>query len=144
MFLSSLSIAISVFYPIWIVSINRTGKELSKYLIPIGWIISLVWAGVWTAYRSVFGDSLQFQVPWTTLVPTALLMASLCKVWLVLKKQRSQQGELKRLRKVVVRGILLIPSLGLIFLSFLALQLYGAPKEMNSYEQNILAFLFIL
>ena len=56
MFLSSLSVAISVFYTIWIVSINHTAKKLSIFLIPIGWIVSLLLAAAWTAYRSINGD----------------------------------------------------------------------------------------
>ena len=35
-FISSLSIAILVFYSIWIVSIKNTARKLYKYLIPIG------------------------------------------------------------------------------------------------------------
>ena len=161
-FLSSLSIAISVFYAIWIVSINRTAKKLSIFLIPIGWGVSLVWAAAWTTYRSItgdfsmlycfFSDKTNFEFPWVILAPmiaillinTALLIASLFKVWLVLRKQSSQQGELKRLRKVVISGILLIPALGLPFITLLVIQMYEAPEGINKLELNILAFICIM
>ena len=148
-------------YTIWIVSITRNAKKLSIFLIPIGWVVSLLWAGVWTPghflnskswmYGCFFSFNSQFQIPWETLGPmiaillinTALLIASLFKVWLVLRKQSSQQGELKRLRKVVISGILLIPALGLPFISFLVIRLYEAPDGINKLEQNVLAFLSI-
>ena len=159
LFLSSLSIAISVFYAIWIVSFNHTAKKLSILLIPIGWGVSFIWAVAWTAYHSVDGDSsmlfclykyqTNFDYPWTVLGPviaiilinTALLIASLFKVWLVLRKQSSQQGELKRLRKVVISGILLIPALGLPFIILLVNQLYEAPDGVNKGRDNFLVWL---
>ena len=42
-FIPSLSIAILIFYSIWIVSIKCTARKLYKYLIPIGWCISFFW-----------------------------------------------------------------------------------------------------
>ena len=142
-FLSSLSIAISVFYSIWIVSINRTAKKLSKYLIPIGWIVSIIILGVWGFVDGLAGGSLiicvspgniWFWFDWLILViiivilliKITLLIASLFKVRSMLRKQSSQQGELKRLRKVVINGILLIPGLGLSILAFIGLLSYAA------------------
>ena len=81
------------------------------------------------------------------LIDTALLIVSLCKVWLALKKQSSQEGELKRLRKVVISGILLIPPMGLAFLplSFFAIYLYKPTEELiPEFEQSVLAFLVVL
>ena len=39
-FISSLPIAILVFYSIWIVKIKHTARKLSKYMIPVGWSVS--------------------------------------------------------------------------------------------------------
>ena len=158
--LSSLSIAIVMFYTIWIVSINRTANKLSIFLIPIGWAVSLIWAVSWTICRSshpppiecYFSSSSKLEMPLEALVPMivillvniALLLASLFRIWLVLRKQSSQHGELKRLRKVAISGILLIPALGLPFLSFIAFRLYDAPEGTNKGEQNIIAFLVII
>ena len=78
------------------------------------------------------------------LINTALLIASLFKVWLVLGKQSSQQGELRRLRKVVISGILLIPALGLPFISFLVIRLYAAPEGTNRAELNVFALMITI
>ena len=163
-FLSSLSIAIVVFYSIWIVSINHTARKLSKYFIPIGWGVSLLWAAGWTSirhfvlvrdssmYYCFYTSGLKLEIDFSFLCPmiaillinTALLLASLVKVWLVLRKQSGQEGELKRLRKVIVSGILLVPALGLPFISVIAILIYEAPAGTNRNEQNILTFLIII
>ena len=160
-FLSSLSIAISVFYSVWIVSINRTGKKLSKYLIPIGWIVSLLLSGVWALVGYFRGEDsiicitsnrIFLRFDWPILVPmiailltnTALLIASLFKVWLVLRKQSSQQGELKRLRKVVISGILLMPALGLPFIALLCLLLYIVNYQEFDLNKDFLPFIIII
>ena len=139
---------------IWIVSIKHTTKKLSKYLIPIGWGVSLLWALLWTIIRSINGDpsilivlfstGVNFGIPWSSfgpmaaiiLINIALLIASLFKVWLAIGIQSSQQGELKSLRKVVISGILLIPALGLPFLSLI-------PLQFKWDEHKILAFLIV-
>ena len=160
-FVSSLSIAIVVFYSTWIVNINHTARKLSFFLIPIGWGVSLLWALACASYEYIKGysfdiqcrvpDNLRFQLPWTSLAPviviilinTALLILSLGKVWLVLRKH-SQKGELKRLYRVVNSGILLIPALGIPFISLIVIQLYEAPEGVDKTENNELAFLIIL
>ena len=160
-FLSCLSVAISVFYSIWIVSINRTAWKLSIFLIPIGWAVSLVLSGVWAlvghfsegvSIDCLSSNRIFLRIDWPIIGPmivillmnTALLIASLFKVWLVLRKQSSQQGELKRLRKVVVSGILLIPALGLPFISLLILLLYIALNEEFDLNKDFLAFIIII
>ena len=143
-FLSCLSVAISVFYTIRIVSINRTAKKLSKYLIPIGWGVSVIWSVPWTLLD--FGV---FKLLWLSFVPMVvillfnitLLIASLIKVWLALRKQSSQQGELKRLRKVVKSGILLISAMILPFLAFVAIRLCISIDKGSDLDNNILAYL---
>ena len=160
-FLSSLSIAIVVFYSIWIVSINRTAEKLSIFLIPIGWVASLISPGIWAlvghysgedAIFCVYSNNIFFRFDWPILTPifvillinTALLIVSLFKVWLVLRKQSSQQGELKRLRKVVISGILLIPALGLPFISLLCLLSYAALNKKFDLNRDFLAFIIIM
>ena len=44
-FISSLSIALLVFYSIWIVNIKHTARKLSKYMIPM--VGRYPWFGVW-------------------------------------------------------------------------------------------------
>ena len=143
-FLSSLSIAIVVFYTIWVVSINHTARKLYKYLIPIGWCVSLVWAVAWVvydkfteAYRENLRNSCFFShnlffsnsasVVLSTvilLVNAILLVLSLVRIWIVLKRQNRQEGEFRRLRRVAIGGILLIPALGLTYISIIALQIF--------------------
>ena len=137
-FVSSLSIAILVFYSIWIVSIKHTARKLYKYLIPIGWSVSFFWAIVWLVSDIlqistcespskkcplIFSSGLlggwKFLAPMIgiLLINTVLLILSLIKIRFALKRRSSYEGEFKRLRKVAIGGILLIPALGLPFIS---------------------------
>ena len=169
-FISSLSIAIAVFYTIWIVSIRHTARKLYKYLIPIGWGVSLLWSAASVLYNILifkpsdynpcflFNRNRNFEIGWSFLGPmivillinTLLLILSLVKIWLVLRKQNTQEGELKRLRRVAIGGILLVPALGFPFISVIALQLYDAfnydtaTLNISSVQKNIIAFLIIL
>ena len=142
-FVSSLSIAILVFYSIWIVSIQHTARKLYKYLIPIGWCISFFWAVAWLVYdiRQDPCDSqskkctllydTNFRIGWAFIAPMTgillinivLLILSLIKIWFALKRQSSYEGEFKRLRKVAIGGIFLIPALGLSFISVLVISI---------------------
>ena len=160
-FLSSLSIAIVVFYSVWIVSSNRTAKKLSKYLIPIGWVVSLLLPGIWALVGYFRGEDsiicitsnrIFLRFDWPILVPmiaillinTALLIASLFKVWLVLRKQSSQQGELKRLRKVAISGILLMPALGLPSIALFSLLLHITLNKELGINREFFAFIIII
>ena len=151
-FLSSLSIAIVVFYSIWIVSIKHTARKLYKFLIPIGWFISLLWASMTIVIkyfnvsycesenRCLLKTPFKLDIGWEFLgimiailiVNTIILLLSLFKIWLVLKRKSIQGGELKRLRKVAISGILLIPSLSLPFISFIGIELSSAPTYYNA------------
>ena len=72
-------------------------------------------------------------------ITTLLLILSFVKVWLALRKQNSQEGELKRLRRVVIGAILLVPALDLPFISIIALQLNDASNYDNvSSQKNII------
>ena len=151
--LSVLSIAIVVFYTIWIVSINHTARKLYKYLIPIGWGVSLLWAAIATVYRILtvstcdsefrcfFNGSYKFDLGWPFLFPgiiillinATLLILSLVRIWSVLRKQNNQKGELKKLRRVAIGGILLIPAIGLSFpfISLITIEFIDSPENDN-------------
>ena len=71
------------------------------------------------------------------LINTVLLILSLIKIWFVLKRQNSHEGEFKRLWKVAIGGILLIPALGLSFISIgvismVAIEIVRENKELNN------------
>ena len=145
MFLSSLSIAIVVFYSIWIVSVKHPAKKLSIYFIPIGWSVSLLWALVWLTYGKLTDEYLQadsrnesieddcgyscflstqnylilsFLIPMYVilLLNGSILIACLFKIRLALKLKKSSVSELKILRRVSIGAILLIPALSLPFM----------------------------
>ena len=182
-FLSSLSIVIVVFYTIWIVSIRHTARKLYKYLIPICWGVSILWAAAWVPYNIVianlcnsryneqignsryneqkFNEPCGFsygnqssEIGWSflglmisiLLINILLLILSLVKIWLVLRKQNNQEGELKRLRRVVIGGILLVPALGLpLSLPFIALIALQLPDVNISFSlKNVLAPLIVI
>ena len=144
-FLSSLSIAILVFYSIWIVSIKHTARKLSKYLIPIGWFASLVWSLVWLIYGKSTKEYLQvdshngsmeddyeyscflstenylilsFLIPIyiILLLNGSVLIVSLFKIRSALKLNKSSESELKTLCRVSIGAILLVPALSLPFI----------------------------
>ena len=158
-FISSLSVAILVFYSIWIVSIQHTARKLYKYLIPIGWCVSLLWAVVWLVY-DIFqrGTKLKctllfyayLEIGWEILGPitgillinTIVLLLSLIKIWIALKRQSSQEGEFKKLRKIAIGGILLIPTLGLLFISMVAIKILRDNQILNE-ELAILIIILI-
>ena len=134
-FLSSLAIAVVVFYSIWIVSIKHTARKLSIVLIPSCWGISLVWGVSWALDRH-FNKSVCMNINLPFLGVTIailfcniiLLTLSLVKVWLAFKKMNREEGELKRLRKVAIGGLLLIPALSLNYISLLGARLYREPS----------------
>ena len=162
-FMSSLSVAILVFYSVWVVSIKHTTRKLYKYLIPIGWCVSFFWAAAWLMYDIFKTDTCESQVKkcslisdldlrkidWAFIAPiigvllinTVLLILSLIKIWFALKRQSSHEGEFKRLRKVAIGGILLIPALGLPFITVVALEILRKNKIISVY---ILIFIVIL
>ena len=144
-FISSLSIAILVFYSIWIVNIKHTARKLYKYLIPIGWCVSLLWAVAWLVYGQLTGSYLDIDVQnettdenceyscflsskkhlvWSFLAPiyailvvnALLLFLCLYKIRLALRNRNSYESELSRLRRVSIGAILLIPALCLPFI----------------------------
>ena len=144
-FISSLSIAIAVFYSIWIVSMKHTLKNLSKYMIPIGWSVSLLWSLVWLTYGKLRGEYLQidshngsreadceyscflstenylilsFLIPIYVilLLNGCILIVSLFKIRIALKLKNSSESELTTLCRVSIGAILLIPALSLPFL----------------------------
>ena len=145
MFLSSLSIAIVVFYSIWIVSVKHPAKKLSICFIPIGWSVSLLWALVWLTYGRLTDEYLQadsrnesiednceyscflstqnylilsFLIPMYVilLLNGSILIVCLFKIRLALKLKKSSVSELKILRRVSIGAILLIPALSLPFM----------------------------
>ena len=144
-FISSLSIAILVFYSIWIVNIQHTARRLYKYLIPIGWCVSFLWAVVWLVYGKLTRNYLDINVQiettdenceyscflsskkhliWSFLAPiyailvvnALLLFLCLYKIRLALRNRNNYESELSRLRRVSIGAILLIPALGLPFI----------------------------
>ena len=150
MFISSLSIAILVFYSIWIVSIKHKARKLYIYLIPIGWCVSFLWAVGWLVYdllqdtcdfhfKCTLLFNTDFRIGWAFIAPmggillinTVLLILSLIKIWIALKRQSSHVGEFNRLRKVAIGGILLIPALGLSFISIVAIEIPRENKIIN-------------
>ena len=156
MFISSLSIAILVFYSIWIVSIKYTARKLYKYLIPIGWYISFFWAIGWLVYdirqdpcesqlkKCTLISDINFRIGWAFISPITgimliniiLLILSLIRIRFALKMQSSHEGEFKRLRRVAIGGILLIPALGLSFISvgiisMVAIEIVRENKKLN-------------
>ena len=151
-FISSLSIAILVFYSVWIVSIKHTARKLYKYLIPIGWCVSFFWAVVWLVYDILQTDTcdsqlkkctltsdIDLRISWAFIAPmigvllinTILLILSLIRIWFALKRQSSYEGEFKRLWKVAIGGILLIPALGLPFISIVIIEILRKKKIIN-------------
>ena len=161
MFISSLSIAILVFYSIWIVSIKHTARKLYKYLIPIGWCVSLLWAVGWLVFdilhdpcesqvkRCTLLSNPDFRIGWSFLAPmtgillinTTLLILSLIKIRFALKRQSSHEGEFKRLRKVAIGGILLIPALGLPFISIVIIEIL---RRANKLDVSLLVLIIII
>ena len=156
-FISSLSIAILVFYSIWIVSIQHTARKLYKYLIPIGWRVSFFWAVGWLVH-DIFRDPCEsqvkqcpllfntnFRIGWAFIAPmtgillinTVSLLLSLIKIWFVLKRKNSHEGEFKRLWKVAIGGILLIPALGLSFISIVVISMVAIEIVRENKELNI-------
>ena len=150
-FISSLSIAILVFYSTWIVGIKHTAWKLYKYLIPIGWCVSFFWAVVWLVYdiiQDTCDSSLKkctlisdtnLRISWAFIAPmagillinTIVLILSLIKIWSALKRQNSHEGEFKRLCKVAIGGILLIPALGLPFISLVVIEILKQNKIID-------------
>ena len=155
-FISSLSIAILVFYSIWIVSIKYTARKLYKFLIPIGWCISFFWDIGWLVYdvrqypcesrlkKCTLISDTNFRIVWAFIAPMTgilliniiLLILSLIKIKFALKMQSSHEGEFKRLRRVAIGGILLIPALGLSFISIgvismVAIEIVRENKKLN-------------
>ena len=157
-FVSSLSIAILVFYSIWIVSIKHTARKLSKYMIPIGWSVSLLWALVWLIYGKLTGEYLQvdsrnvsiqddceyscflstenylvmsFLIPiYVILVLNgSILIVSLFRIRLALKSKHKFESELTTLRRVSIGAILLIPALSLPFMFAIPLSFSGLIGE---------------
>ena len=61
-FISSLSVAILVYYSIWVVGLKHSARKLSQYLIPIGWCSSLVWAATWLIYGKVQNEYLDSDI----------------------------------------------------------------------------------
>ena len=155
-FISSLSIAILVFYSIWIVSIKHTARKLYKYLIPIGWCVSLLWAVAWLVYdifeldpcdtrdpqfkKCKLMNNANLRISWAFLGPitgillinTVVLILSLIKIRFALKRQNSYEGEFKRLLKVAIGGILLIPALGLSFISLVVISILRDYEELDA------------
>ena len=150
-FISSLSIAILVFYSIWVVSIRHTARKLYRYLIPIGLCVSFFWAVGWLVY-DILQDTCDsqfkkctliynrnFRIVWAFLAPftgillinTILLILSLIKIWFALKRQNSHEGEFKRLRKLAIGGILLIPSLSLPFISLVIIEILRKNNKLD-------------
>ena len=149
-FISSFSIAILVFYNIWVVGIKHKAKKLSPFLIPIGWCVSFLWAVIWLVYGKLTNQYLDSDIEdykvykyceyscflsaksyliWSFLSPifiillanTSVLFLCLYKIRLVLKYRNSTETELLRLTKVSIGGILLIPALCLPFIISLPL-----------------------
>ena len=161
MFISSLSVAILVFYSIWIVSIQHTARKLYKYLIPIGWCVSLLWAVGWLVFdilhdpcesqfkKCILLSDTNLRVGWAFIAPitgillinTVLLIFSLIKIRFALKRQSSHEGEFKRLRRVVIGGILLIPALGLSFISLVAIEI---PRENEIINERLATLIIML
>ena len=168
-FISSLSIAILVFYSIWIVNIQHTARRLYKYLIPIGWCVSLLWAVVWLVYGKFTGDYLDRDMQnetndknceypcflsskkhliWSFLAPiyailvvnTLLLFLCLYKIRLALRNKNSYESELSRLRRVSIGAILLIPALGLPFIMSIPLSFYLKDESLYT----VFEWVFIL
>ena len=161
-FMSSLSIAILVFYSIWVVGLKHTARNLSQYLIPISWCVSLVWAAIWLIFGLVQDEYLdldeevnpcdtnqirnksicflntQNKLVWTFLVPlfiillinSTLLILTLYRIRLALKRQDQSEGELKRLRKVALGGVSLLPALSLFFIFSLPLAFSELYKDI--------------
>ena len=144
-FLSSLSIAILVFYSIWVVSIKHTARKLSIFLIPICWGVSIIWALVWIGYgkatnryldldthnettrnnchHSCFLSTeshliLSFLIPiYVILLSNAtILCICLYRIRKVLRVKNTFESELSRLRRVAIGAILLIPALNVPFI----------------------------
>ena len=151
-FLSSLSIAMLVFYSIWIVSMKHTARKLSKYLVPIGWSLSILCALVGFAYGRLTNEYLQVDshnesieddceyscflstenyLIWFFLVPIyvilllngSILIVCLFKIRLALKNKHKFESELTTLRRVSIGAILLIPALCLPFIVAIPLSL---------------------
>ena len=143
-FMSSFSIAILVFYSIWVVGIKHEARNLSPLLIPIGWCVSLIWAAACLIYGITIngyidskyeGDeyfcflSTKNNLIWWFLVPiyvillvnTSVLVLCLYKIRLVLKSKNRSEKEFSILFKVSIGGILLVPALGLPFIFALPL-----------------------
>ena len=145
MLISSISIAVVVFYSIWIASIKHPAKKLSIYFIPIGWSVSLLWALVWLTYGRLTDEYMQADLRnelteddckyscflstqnyliLTFLIPIyvilllngSILIVCLFKIRLALKVKNSSESELKILRRVSIGAILLIPALSLPFM----------------------------
>ena len=169
-FVSSLSIAILVFYSIWIVSIKHTARKLSKYMIPIGWSVSLVWSLVWLTYGRLTKEYFQvvssncskeedceyscflntenylilsFLIPIYVilLLNGSILLVSLFKIRLALKLKNSSESELTTLCRVSIGAILLIPALSLPFLFAIPLSF---SKLIGESAVTVFKWLYIL
>ena len=73
-----------------------------------------------------------FRIGWAFIAPMTgilliniiLLMLSLIKIWFALKIQSSHEGEFKKLRRVAIGGIMLIPASGLSFVSLCVISMF--------------------
>ena len=170
-FVSSLSIAILVLYSICIVSMQHTARKLYKYLIPIGWCVSLLWGVGCFAYdmatrvqnkcdsNCMLMNQSKLKISWPflgimigiLLINIVVLILSLIKIWFAFKRQNNQEGELNRLRRVAFGGILLIPALSFPFITLIVIKLFPARESdpvsfenLLSIQQNLLICLIIV
>ena len=141
---------------------RHTARKLYKYLIPIGWCVSFFWAVGWLVFDILQGDTCEsqfkrctfiynpdFRIGWSLLAPmtgillinTMLLILSLIKIWFALKRQSSHEGEFKRLRKVAIGGIMLIPALGLPFIITVVSEILRKNNKLDSKLQHLIIIL---
>ena len=124
-------------------------------MIPIGWCISFFWAIGWLVCdicqdpcesqlkKCTLISDTNFRLGWAFIAPMTgilliniiLLILSLIKIRFALKIQSSHEGEFKRLRRVDIGGIILIPALGLSFISVCVISM--VPIEIVRENKNL-------
>ena len=154
-FFASLSIAMQVFYSIWVVGLKHQARRLYPWLISIGWCVSFLWAVIWLVFGQLTQQYLYSDVHtnkdcekscfvstnmfWSFIAPIlvillinfSVLTLSLVKIRLALKKKNRSEGEYRRLRRVATTAILLLPAFSIPFVISIPLTLSKFYSDYN-------------
>ena len=154
-FFASLSIAMQVFYSIWVVGLKHQARRLYPWLISIGWCVSFLWAVIWLVFGQLTQQYLYSDVHtnkdcekscfvstnmfWSFIAPILVILVinfsvltlSLVKIRLALKKKNRSEGEYRRLRRVATTAILLLPAFSIPFVISIPLTLSKFYSDYN-------------